>query len=162
MGIRMYQKDQDAITRQGHQENHKNDHTKESWVLRLNEDPCHDETSCPLSLVTQVELFMKFHLDFTKKSFETNRPFMGNDCVCYSLNCVCLFATLWTLAPQISLSVGFSRQEYWSGLPFPSPGDVLNPGTECRSPTLQLILYHLSHQGSPRESTIWNECLVSL
>lgn len=43
MGIRMYQKDQDAITRQGHQENHKNDHTKESWVLGLTEEPHEDE-----------------------------------------------------------------------------------------------------------------------
>lgn len=43
MGIRMYQKDQDAITRQGHQENHKNDHTKESWVLGLTEESHKDE-----------------------------------------------------------------------------------------------------------------------
>ena len=44
----------------------------------------------------------------------------------------------------------FSRPEYWSGkLKFPSPWDLLNPGTEPRSPTLQLILYQLSHQGSP-------------
>ena len=40
--------------------------------------------------------------------------------------------------------MGFSRQEYWSGLPFPSPGDLPDPGTERRSPT-----FHLSHQGSP-------------
>jgi len=43
----------------------------------------------------------------------------------------------------------FSRQEYWSGYPFPSPGDLPNPGTEPRSPTFRQILYHLSHQGSP-------------
>ena len=47
-----------------------------------------------------------------------------------------LFATPWTLAYQAPLSVGFSRQEYWSGLPFPSPGDLLDPGIEPRSPTL--------------------------
>ena len=48
-----------------------------------------------------------------------------------------LFATPWTVAHQVPLSMGFSRQEYWSGLPFPSPGDLPNPGIEPRSPTLQ-------------------------
>ena len=44
-----------------------------------------------------------------------------------------LFATLWTVARQASLSMGFSRQKYWSGLPFPSPGDLPNPGIEPES-----------------------------
>ena len=43
----------------------------------------------------------------------------------------------WTVAHQAPPSMGFSRQEYWSGLPFPSPGDLPNPGIEPRSPTLQ-------------------------
>ncbi|CAI9168615.1 unnamed protein product [Rangifer tarandus platyrhynchus] len=43
----------------------------------------------------------------------------------------------------------FSRQEYWSGLPFSSPGDLPDPGVEPRSPALQQTLYRLSHQGSP-------------
>ena len=43
----------------------------------------------------------------------------------------------WTVAHQAPLSVGLSRQEYWSGLPFPSPGDLPDPGIEPRSPTLQ-------------------------
>ena len=51
-----------------------------------------------------------------------------------SLSRVRLFATPWTVA---SISVGFSRQEYWSGLPFPSPGDLPDPGIEPRSPALQ-------------------------
>ena len=46
------------------------------------------------------------------------------------LSCVDLFATPWTIAGQAPLSMGFSRQEYWSGLPFPPPGDLLNPGIE--------------------------------
>ena len=45
--------------------------------------------------------------------------------------------TLWTVACQSPLSMGFSRQEYWSGLPFPSPGDLPNPGIEPWSPALQ-------------------------
>ena len=44
----------------------------------------------------------------------------------------------------------FFRPEYWTGWSFPSPEDLPNPGIEPRSPALQLILYHLSHQGSPR------------
>ena len=65
-----------------------------------------------------------------------------------SLSCVQLFATPWTLAHQAPLSMGFSRQEYWSGLPFPSPGDLPNPRIKPRSPVLQVILYHLSYRGS--------------
>ena len=49
-----------------------------------------------------------------------------------SLSRVRLFATLWTVAYQTSLSMGFSRQEYWSGLPFPSPGYLPDPGIEPR------------------------------
>ena len=51
--------------------------------------------------------------------------------------CVWLFATLWTIACRDPQSMGFSRQEYWSGLPFSSPGDLPNPGIEHRSPTFQ-------------------------
>ena len=54
-----------------------------------------------------------------------------------SLSHVQLFATPWTVARQPPLSMGFSRQEYWSGLPFPSPGDLPDPGIEPRSPALQ-------------------------
>ena len=53
------------------------------------------------------------------------------------LSCVQLFATLWTVACQAPLSMKFSRQEYWNGLPFPSPGDLPDPGSEPRSPALQ-------------------------
>ena len=54
-----------------------------------------------------------------------------------SLSCVQFFVTPWTIAHQAPLSMGFSRQEYWSGLLFPSPGDLPNPGIEPRSPALQ-------------------------
>ena len=53
-----------------------------------------------------------------------------------SLSVVRLFATSWTVAYQDPPSMGFSRQEYWSGLPFPSPGDLPNPGIEPGSPAL--------------------------
>ena len=48
-----------------------------------------------------------------------------------------LLTTLWTVVYQAPLSMGFSLQEYWSGLPFPSPGDLPNPGIEPRPPLLQ-------------------------
>ena len=54
-----------------------------------------------------------------------------------SLSRVRLFATPWTIAHQAPPSMGFSRQEYWSRLPFPSPGDLPDPGIEPRSPALQ-------------------------
>ena len=53
------------------------------------------------------------------------------------LSHVQLFATLWTVAYQASLSMGFSRQEYWSGLPLPSPEDLPDPRIEPRSPALE-------------------------
>ena len=93
--------------------------------------------------------------------------------VCLTLGCVWLFATPWTAAHQAPPSMGFSRQEYWSGLPFPSPGDLLDPGIQPRSPALQVDSLPLSHQGSPRSTNQatnkaisetqkrWNEFLTS-
>ena len=54
-----------------------------------------------------------------------------------SLSRVRLFTTPWTVAYQAPSSMGFSRQEYWSGLPFPSPGDLPDPGIELGSPALR-------------------------
>ena len=73
-----------------------------------------------------------------------------------SLSCVWLFVTTWTVAYQAPPSMQFSRQEYCSGLPLPSPGDLPNPGTEPGLPHYRQILYHLSHLGSPPWS--WNHC----
>ena len=52
------------------------------------------------------------------------------------LSCVRLFATPWTISYQVPLSMGFSRKEYWSGLPFPSPGNLPDPGIKPSSPAL--------------------------
>ena len=59
--------------------------------------------------------------------------------------------TPWTVAYQAPPSMEFSRQEYWSGLPFPSAGNLPNPGIKPTSLTLQVILYQLNHQESPRK-----------
>ena len=66
-----------------------------------------------------------------------------------SLSCVWLFATPWTVAYQDPLSMGFSRQEYWSGLPFSSPGDLPDPGIESQSPTLQADTLTSKPPGKP-------------
>ena len=66
-----------------------------------------------------------------------------------SLSCVRLFATPWAVAHQASPSMGFSRQEYWSGLPFPSSGDLPDPGIEPGSPTLQADVLPSESPGKP-------------
>ena len=58
-------------------------------------------------------------------------------CVLVAQSCPTLW-TPWIVAQQALLSMGFFRQEYWSGLPFPSPGDISDPGIEPRSPALQV------------------------
>ena len=62
-----------------------------------------------------------------------------------SLSCVRLFVTPWTVAYQAPLSMASSRQEYWSALPFPSPGDLPNPGIKLVSPAWQVDSSPLSH-----------------
>ena len=72
-------------------------------------------------------------------------------CVLSSSSCVWFFATLWTVTHQAPLSMGLSRQEHWSGLPGPAPGDLPHPGIEPMSPAapaLQVDSLPLSHQGS--------------
>ena len=68
------------------------------------------------------------------------------------LSRVRLFATPWTVAHQAPPSMGFSRQEYWSGLPFPSPGHLPDPGIEPRSPTLQADALTSERPGKPEQT----------
>ena len=72
--------------------------------------------------------------------------------LCFVLYHVCsilstCFVTPWTIACQIPLSMGFSRQEYWSGLPFPPPGDLPDPGVEPTSPALIGRFFTTEQQG---------------
>ena len=70
-------------------------------------------------------------------------------CVCQSLSHARLLATPWTVAHQAPLSMKFSRQRYWSGLPFPSPGDLPNPGIKPGCPALQADSLPTELQGKP-------------
>ena len=66
-----------------------------------------------------------------------------------SLSHVQLFVTPWTVACQVSMSMGFPRQEHWNGLPFPILEDPPDPGIEPVSPALQVNSLALNHLGSP-------------
>ena len=71
-------------------------------------------------------------------------------CVCAQfLNCVWLFVTPWTVAHQAPLSMGFSRQEYWSGLPFPPPEDLPDPGIKPASLELAGRFFITELKGRP-------------
>ena len=76
-----------------------------------------------------------YHLYHQGSPSSLTRPDDDDDLVANS--CLTL-AIPWTVAHQAPLSMGFSRQEYWSGLPFPFPGDLSDPGIEPRSPALQV------------------------
>ena len=65
------------------------------------------------------------------------------------LSCLQLFATPWTVAHQAPPSMGFSRQEYWNGVPFPPPGALPDPGIKPRSPALQADSLLTVVQGKP-------------
>ena len=82
-------------------------------------------------LVLAFEIYKDFFTLWVKPHF----IYIGVEC--QSLSRIWLFATPWTVAHQVPPSMGFSRQEYWSGLPFPSPGNLSNPEIEPRSPALQ-------------------------
>ena len=70
-------------------------------------------------------------------------------CVLSHFSHVQLFVTLWTTAHQAPLSMGFPRKEYWSGLPFPSLGDLPDPGIEPRSPALKADYLPSESPGKP-------------
>ena len=86
-----------------------------------------------------------------KDIWPSNRSFifMKNKVKVKSLSCVWLFVTPWTVACQAPSSMGFSRQELWSGWPFPCPGDLLKPGIEFGSPALQVDSLLYEPPGNP-------------
>ena len=85
----------------------------------------------------------------------TDNQFFDESWKWKSLSCVPLFATLWTVQ-----SMEFSRPEYWSGQPFPSPGDLPNPGIEPRTPTLQVASLPAEPQGKPKNTGVGSLSLL--
>ena len=82
------------------------------------------------------------------------------------LSCVQIFGTPWTVAYQAPQFMEFSRQEYWTGLPFPSPGDLPNPGIEPTSPALQAGALRPEPPGKPVRTKLglinyWSHDLIS-
>ena len=77
-----------------------------------------------------------------------------------SLSHVWLFVTSWTVARQAPRSIGFSRQEYWSGLPFPPPGDLPNPGIKSRPPVLQVDSLPSEPPGKPKNPGVGSLSLL--
>ena len=67
------------------------------------------------------------------------------------------FATPWTVAHQAPLSMGFSRQQYWSGLPFHPPGDLPDPGFKPESPALQAASLPATPSGKPQKKMVWTK-----
>ena len=112
---------------------HKTDDISTSSLLHA---PVPDSRNADLDLWLWVSVFPALTFDMSVKVKVK------------SLSHVWLFATLWTVAYQAPPSVGFSRQEYWSGLPFPSPGDLPHWGLNPGLPHCGQMLYRLSHQGS--------------
>ena len=82
--------------------------------------------------------------------------------ICCLLTKSCLFVTPWTVAHQAPLSTGFFRQEYWSGLPFPTSGNFLDPGVEPVSSVLAGRVSPLSHLEAPHPYLAWSQMLKSV
>ena len=101
-----------------------------------------------LIVLTHFLLFWKWKCIYMYKYICT---WYIHECMLSHFSCVRLCATLWTVAHQAPLSIGFSRLEFWSGLPCHPPGDLPHPGMEPTSPAsppLQALSLLLSHQGS--------------
>ena len=82
-------------------------------------------------------------------------------CKLSHFSCVPVFETLWAMAHQTPLSMGFSRQEYWSGLPCLPPGELPDPGIEPRSPILQADSLPAEPQGKPKNTGVGSLSLSS-
>ena len=100
-----------------------------------------------MSLITWMSIVQLFTLNFLT-SFKSVDMLTG----LLSLSCSVIsnsFVTPCILAHQAPLSMGFPKQVYWSGLPFPAPGDLPDPGIEPISPTWQATFLPLNHKGNP-------------
>ena len=95
-----------------------------------------DPMDCSLPVSSVCGIFQARVLEWGVIAFSVLSPSVCYMYFCVSSSVVSNSATPWTIAHQTPLSTGFSRQEYWNGLPCPPPGDLPNPGIEPRSPAL--------------------------
>ena len=105
-------------------------HDDTIWVLAI----------CPMSLHLEFSSFMSQWIFFLPKLLWAGFLSLADRCYYFivsMLSLVWLFVAPWIVARQAPLSMGFSRLEYWRWLPFPSPGDLPNPGIEPMSPSLE-------------------------
>ena len=115
------------------------------WVVSFTIFPLEVE----VSLLHYFKNIIIFHIECIKAFIYTFTSFKYHNLLTH----VQLFAIPWTAACQAPLSMEFFRQEYWSGLPFPSPGDLPHPGIESRSPVLQAD----SLPSEPPGKSLWKE-----
>ena len=87
-------------------------------------------------------------------------PYIGCTYMLSYLSCVRLYVTLWTVAHQAPLSMGFSRQEYWSGFPCSPPADLPDPGIDLGSPALQVDSLLAELPRKPQVQTAWAKMSV--
>ena len=113
-------------------------------------------TTWPLGNPVVVFKLGSFSAMYVKIKPTYNSTGLPSSPVKVSLSCVWLFVTPWTVAHQAPLSMGFPRQKYWSGLPFPSPGIFLTQRSNSLSPALQADSLPLSHQGCPVHQVFGN------
>ena len=106
-----------------------------------------------LFLISSIILTCSPHIFFSSFSTRGNSftPFLLLMGMFQSINRVQLFVIPWTIAHQTPLSMGFSRQECWSGLPYPPSGDLLYSGIEPRSPALQANFLLSEPPGKPNK-----------
>ena len=129
--------------------------SKELWLGKSQQGKVWDSGSKGHSFPELLKIL--FSCDLTKLNIPSSKCVYFNlHCSpatqkwkCYSLSCVWLFVTPWTVAHQSPLSVGFYRQEYWSGLPCPPPRDLPNPKMEPESPTWQADSLPSESPGKP-------------
>ena len=106
-----------------------------------------------ISIVTSLEMYgglMSVHLTYAVNMLLIKKRMFQHIIVAVQLlSCVQIFVTPWIVAHQASLSMGFPRQEYWSGWPFPPPGDLPDPGNELISPALAGGFFYHEPPGKP-------------
>ena len=105
---------------------------------------------------------IRFKGAFLKSFYLKNLNLLRKFVIVQLLNHVQLFETPWTVACQVPLSMEFSRQERWSGLPFSSPGDLLDPGIKPTSPALQVDSLLSEPPGKIWERNTSRLCIVIL